>query len=115
MSGLNIPADLVAFILGNLRSVEQLDILLLLFRGRSETFTTDRIDQHLRTNAVSITRRIKDLQSRNLVVGSVSAGVDVYQITEDSNVLRVCHELAYYYASHQSVIIELIYSRPQMP
>lgn len=112
MSQDRIPAALSSFILGNLHSVEQLEILLLLSRSPDETFSVDQIDRHIRASAQSVTKRLTDLVSRDLIDRRLDSDIDVYQAKKDPQVLKICQELACYYATHHSVIIELIYSRP---
>lgn len=107
-----LPVELNHFILKQIHSVEQLEVLLLLFRRPNDVFTVNEIDQQIRTNVNSITMRLHDLESRGLVLGISVEDEKKWRYSGTEEAKKIVPVLARYYASHQTRIVELIYSRP---
>lgn len=108
----NLPTELHAFVLRHLHSVEQVEILLLLFHNSEQFWTLSQLDNHIRTNPISIQRRLKDLDWRGLVESKNEGDADLFRFRDTEENSRICSIFARYYQSHQTRIIELIYSRP---
>ncbi len=103
-----IPRALENFVIKNVHSIEQLDILLLLRKRHQEELTIKAIEAVIRTNAKSIAARLEDLFARSLLTKKCLGGESYfrYATTEESDAF--VDELARFYETHKHAIIELI-------
>lgn len=62
-----LTTDARQFLSRNISSVEQLEILLLLFADPQRRWTADELTEELRSSVASVQRRLSDLQRRRLV------------------------------------------------
>lgn len=110
MDETNIPAEVRRLLAEHIDSVEQLEMLLLLFRSGTE-WTVDAVGEELRTSRASVLRRIQDLtQRRFLVRGS---GPESYRFAKDNESRNAAVEaLARVYAERPYTVIDLIFSKP---
>jgi len=108
---LTLPSELVNFVLKNLHSIEQVEILLLLLQHLDQGMTIEQIDLEIKTNPESIKKRMHDLQSLKLVE-PMNTNTSRYCMVRNPENLKSCQALANYYGTHRQSIIELIYSRP---
>lgn len=106
-----LPADVDAFIGEHIHSVEQLEVLLLLRRGRSGSWTPDQIARELRIDPGSAGRRLEDLSARRLVVKGEPADCYRYAPTDASLDGRV-EKLAQAYAERRVSVITRIFTTP---
>lgn len=107
-----LPNDLQTFILKNLHSVEQVEILLLLFHDPSRYWTASQVDARIRTNILSVKKRLHDLKWRGLIESSIEDDEERFRFLVSAANSAACSAFSRYYGSHQTRIIEMIYSRP---
>lgn len=111
MSNEELPDEVSRFIICYIDSVEQLNVLLLLFRAPSREWTTTEITAELRSTESSITRRLADLYSRH-VLSLPYMSRHAFKISEDLK--SAISQLDLVYREKPLRIIELIYSQPPM-
>jgi hypothetical protein len=104
-----IPQEVRDFISAHIASVEQLEVLLLLRREASRSWTGAEVARELRLNAESTTARLEDLHARGLIEHEGSGS---YRFSRDGSVIRVVGELARSYADARVSVINLIFSKP---
>ncbi len=112
MSTGGIPESVRSFVLTNLHSVEQVEVLLHLRKYQDKEWTAESVSLSLKTNTSSISKRLADLHSRGLLSYRNEGGECFYQFFPSRDLKTSVDGLAQYYASHSARIIELIYSRP---
>lgn len=104
-----LPEIVVDYVRQNLRSIEQVEILLLLLKNPGTYWTAAQIDLRIRTEPSSIQRRLVQLEK----LGIVEEGEGkAYRFTEKPEIVAASETFASYYASHTTRIIEMIYSEP---
>jgi hypothetical protein len=104
-----IPADIQRFLADNIRSIAQLELLLMLHRERQRTWTVADAARELYT-AVSMTEPL--LESLR-AIGLVNLQGDQYQYAPKSKQLdQTVGELSQLYQQRRVTIINLIYSAP---
>lgn len=112
MSERGIPQKVEAFVLGNINSIEQLEVLLLLRKDPDREWDADQVSSALRTNPASAAGRLSDLRSRKLLSKRRDAGQLYYRYSPEAEIGLLVDEVAKFYTTHRHMIIELIYSRP---
>jgi hypothetical protein len=106
-----IPTEVKEFILRNITSVEEMEVLFFLRDRRDSSWTADAISAHFRSSVPSIEQRLNDLQSRALVARGDAP--ESYRYWPREPVLEdLVAKLAKYYAERRISVIELIYTRP---
>lgn len=101
------------FILNCVDSVEQIDILLLLFSEQSP-WTAESISKELRTSVNSAQKRLHSLEKLNLVKRDAHA--NTYQFDfEHKNNSDLVTDLQSAYKTHKYKIIQMIFDKPQKP
>ena len=104
-----IPADVQRFLADHIRSIAQLELLLMLHRERERTWTVAAAAKELYT-AVSMTEPL--LESLR-TIGLVSLQGDQYQYSPKQQPLdRVVSDLSQLYQQRRVTIVNLIYSAP---
>ncbi|RYZ87241.1 MAG: hypothetical protein EOP04_12170 [Proteobacteria bacterium] len=106
------PTELKEFLKNHLSSVEQVEILLLLFRNREKSWSIVEIDARIRTDPSSIKIRLQGLMRDGLVIARTDADLDKFQFSENIENLRGCQLLDDFYPSYSTRIIELMFSGP---
>jgi hypothetical protein len=62
-----LPADIRSFLRDHIRSLEQLEILILLQRNGERWWSAAKVAEELRTSAASTASRLEEMASRNLL------------------------------------------------
>jgi hypothetical protein len=107
-----IPREVEHFIAEAIESVEQLEILLLLYEDPSRSWTVPEINQKLRSSLYSVETRMAPLLARGLVErGTESPPAYRYARREATLEARVA-ALKVAYRDYHTAVIEKIYSRP---
>ena len=106
-----IPSEVKDFILRNITSVEEMEVLFFLRDRRDSAWTAHALSAQLRSSLPSIEQRLNDLQSRGLVARGDAPGAYRYWPKEPA-LEDLVAKLAQYYAERRISIIELIYTRP---
>jgi hypothetical protein len=109
-----VPEVVGAFVMQQIFSIEQLEVLLFLRRNPARPWTPEEVSRELRGSKPSIMRRLTDLCARGLVrsIEGEEEFVFVYsprtpQLAESVGVLAAV------YAERPHSIIRLIYSKPR--
>lgn len=104
-----LPSHVQLFLDRYILSIEQLEILLLLFSKRSEFLTLQAICNSLRNNPNSANRLLQNLVAVGLVEIDVSG--DGFRLeSRDEIVLKTIEDLAGYYKTHRIRVINSIVS-----
>lgn len=112
MGSSGLPESVRTFILKHLHSVEQLEVLLLLYRNSEKEWNADSVNAALKTNAASAEARLNDLYQRKLLSRRVDSRQFYYRCGDDPNARAVINQLGQFYKTHSVRIIELMYTRP---
>jgi hypothetical protein len=106
----DLPTALREFIARYVRSVEQLEILLLLGREPQEIWTVRKVYETILSTLSSVERRLDELVQSGLVdnISVPSAG---YRCGTDENLLSLIAMLAEFYHLSPVRVIEAIYKR----
>ena len=108
----DFPQDLKAFLAENVRSVAQLEALLLLRRERERAWTAAEVSRALYTTEEMCTSQLSELEARGLLHGNVeSAKVYRYQ-PQSAELEELVNRLATLYAERRVSLITAIYSEP---
>jgi hypothetical protein len=107
-----LPDDVRRFVIEHINSVEQLEVLLLLWAHADQDWTAEAVSQKLYTPPAAAEMRLDDLQQRGFVkAGSLPEKSYRYRPTHgDSHGLITA--LAELYRDRRVTIISLIYSKP---
>lgn len=106
MSLEDIRSELRGFILEEIHSVEQLEILLLLAAKREISWTPEEVAKELRTNVNSATRWLQHLKNRKFLQ-------DSYRYQPANSELEAKVEgLRSLYSQRRVSLIELIFNKP---
>ena len=114
MTAPGIPDSIERFIREHLRSVEQLEVLLLLYRTTPREWTAVSTSRELRIDAITAARGLADVQQQGLV--SVRAGEEAllywYEGSSRRGDDRTIEQLETFYRERPTAIINLIQSAP---
>jgi hypothetical protein len=108
-----IPEDVQRLVREHIDSVEQLDVLLLVFRTAPREWTPVAVSRELRIDAVSAARRLDDFHARGLM--TVRAGEETLYYAyaaPDPDVTAAIASLARVYAERRTTLIQFIFAAP---
>jgi hypothetical protein len=108
-----VTDGLRAFLHEYVKSVEQAEILLLLFRTSPREWNAVKVGRELRIDAVSAARRLSDLQLCGLL--SARTEDDTLQYWYEGAFDPLVRELAEEYSERPTALISAIYSPPPAP
>jgi hypothetical protein len=111
VDGEDIGDDLKRFVVENINSVEQLEVLLLLYRAPDRWWTAEQVTAEIRTSLASARKRLDDLCSRNLLDVKLVQDVLFQYRPPNSEVARLVEKLAELYRQRMFGFIDLIYDR----
>jgi predicted transcriptional regulator len=107
-----IPDDVVAFVMAEIDSIEQLEVLLALFRRAESSFAAEEIARELRIDAGSAAERLANLTARGLA-RETEARSGAYRYASPSSAIdRTVAGLATAYAERRVSVINLVFSKP---
>lgn len=112
MHGSELPEGVRRFIAEHIESVEQLEILLLLFRHPERTWSADEASRELRISELSAGERLVDLARDTRVVRAENGGRDYRYAPEDAERDEAVRGLVSAYAERRVTVINLIFSKP---
>ena len=104
-----LSPDLMRFIRRNISSVEQLEILLLLFEEPEREWSAEGISEHLRSSLTSVTKRLGDLERRQLVERTSGETYRYRPSTRAEGVLKLMRDE---YHIRPTRVIDAIFSVP---
>jgi hypothetical protein len=105
----DLPQDVVDFILKNIDSVEQLEILLLLRETAPRIWTHDELSHSLHSTNSSIEKRLSDLCSKGFV--RCESKTSTYNTGSDDSE-KTIQNVIETYKTKKTRVIELIFSKP---
>lgn len=105
-----LPSNVVRFLLGSIRSVWELELLLLLRAQKARSWTTDELVRDLRASVLIVTDALGNLQKTGLVNKAANEQYQYWPVTPDLD--QLVSEVAIAYASAPAAVIEAILSAP---
>ena len=110
-----IPESVARFIAVHVRSLEQLEILLLLASQPERAWSVDAVYDVIRSSRSSATERLDELRLQGLLsVSDEKKGLYRYQPQTPESAAAI-GTLAQLYKERRVKIVELIYSQPTDP
>ncbi|MGE0527375.1 MAG: hypothetical protein AB7G93_22705 [Bdellovibrionales bacterium] len=104
----DIPYEVREFIKRNVSSVGHLEVLMLLKRDPSRSWTADSLSAELRTNPSYATQQLREL----LDFGLVAKIDDAFCCSQEPEVLNQLTQLEAVYRLRRTTVINFIYSQP---
>lgn len=105
-----LPANVDRFLRGSVRSVWELELLLLLRAQRARSWTADELVRDLRASVLIVTDALASLQKSSLVSKSENEQYQYWPATPELD--QLVTEVAGAYASSPAAVIEAILSSP---
>lgn len=115
MSGEPISTEVKAFIARQIRSIMELECLLLLHKDAARDWTASELCKELRVDEKWATQELADLAKRGLAVPAEAAPTRFRYAPANATLKEVVDSLAAHYAERRVSIIELIYLKPSDP
>ena len=106
MSETDVSNDVRQFLVENIRSIEQLEILLLLRASSDRTWTAQEVYQRVLTNETSVRESLERLREHCLIR---VAGESTYQFVSNTETQEVLEKLAGLYKEKPARIIYALY------
>lgn len=106
-----IPEEVNRFITNHINSIEQLEVLLLLFNNANREWDANEVSRELRISSESAAARFEDLRSRGLLYTNKKTGKYQYY-PQNSDLDRAVNRLDRAYKEHRVTLINLIFSKP---
>lgn len=110
-----IPDAVVRLIATHIRSLEQLEILLLLAERSRETWTVDAVYNVIRSSRNSVAERLEELRLQGLLVFAGPEKKEFRFQPQSPEIAAAVEQLAKSYKSRRVKIVEMIYSPPAEP
>jgi predicted ArsR family transcriptional regulator len=110
-----IPAEVERFIASHIKSIEQLEVLLLLSSAPEKNWSVASVYQVIRSSESSVRERLDELVAQGLVQTS-AASATVYKFSpKDKAASDLVAELASAYKERRVKVVQTIYSPPAIP
>jgi hypothetical protein len=101
--------EIVAFIQRYIRSVEHLEILLLLAREPLRPWTPEAVYEIIKSNHASVQQRLRELCHDELVVVENSTSATYHFRSEDKALAALVADLAIVYKERPIRVLQIIY------
>jgi hypothetical protein len=110
-----VPEAVSAFVVQQISSIEQLEVLLFLRRNPGRPWTPEEVSRELRGSNPSIVRRLTDLSTRGFarLIEGEAKSVFVYS-PRTPQLADSVNALAAVYAERPHSVIRLIFSKPRL-
>jgi hypothetical protein len=105
------PAELASFIDQHVKSLAELETLLLLRQNAEQSWTAAEVAKALYTSAETCARQLADLARRGFFARSEGESYRYHPVHEDLD--RLLGKLADIYQERRVTVITLIYSKPR--
>lgn len=115
MSGEPISAEVKAFIARQIRSIVELECLLLLHQDPARDWSASELGKELRIDEKWTTQELADLSKRGLVAPSEASSARFRYAPANTSLKDLVDSLASHYAQRRVSVIELIYLKPPDP
>lgn len=106
-----LPADVERFIRDNIRSVEELEILLLLFSNTSKEWTAAEVSQHLYRQINSVSAHLDSLRQRAFLM-AIASSPPRYCFNSATTQYETIRNLDKAYKERKDTVIRLIFEAP---
>ena len=106
-----LPDDVCRFIKRHIHTLEQLEILLLLFRDPGRAWSAAELATELRTNAESVRSRLGPMLSDGLALAT-SATPPTYRFASAAGLNEQVRRLSQYYRERRVAVITQIFAPP---
>lgn len=106
----DIPKNLRSFIARFVGSVEQIEVLLLLFRHSERSWTAEEISRHLRSSTTSIESRLRLLRKQGFLKQDLNDRGRVSFGPRDPDLARLVELLEAEYRTRMVRVIEAVYA-----
>jgi hypothetical protein len=113
--GNELSGELSLFIKQYITSLEQLEILLLLFKEPNRAWTIEQVFKVTQTNPDSVAKRLTGMVQSGFLVGEDAAASTFRFEPRTHEIRQHMSELQRAYAVSKYKIIEAIFSAPQSP
>ncbi|HLP78135.1 MAG TPA: hypothetical protein VK327_14600 [Candidatus Paceibacterota bacterium] len=111
MSPSELPSDVRQLLKEQIRSIEQLEILLLLRDAPERNWSADEVYQKVRSSERSVIQTLEELSNRGLLVHADEEGLPRFRFSPRTAPLKeTVDRLAQLYAERRVRIVEAIYS-----
>jgi hypothetical protein len=107
-----LPEAVRRFIVDHIDSVEQLEILLLLYQQQGRTWSAEAVARELRIAAISAGERLEDLVRTGLLAREDGDPVEYRYTPGNSTLDAAVGGLATAYSERRVTVINLIFSKP---
>ncbi|HET6881686.1 MAG TPA: hypothetical protein VFI31_16100 [Pirellulales bacterium] len=109
----NLPDEIRRFIAGNISSVAQLEVLLLLRENRQREWTADEISRALYAAESGMAEQLNDLVAKGLAyLTQAPKSRFRYRPEMEDELDKAVESLARFYKERRVAVISLIYSEP---
>jgi hypothetical protein len=108
----DLPMAVKSLLLESIDSVEQLEILVLLYRVRFGRWTARRVSEELRTNLDSTRERLEELAARGLAVARDVDGERRYELVPDQARERAVAAVVDAYDARRVSVITFVVTKP---
>ncbi|MBI3467767.1 MAG: hypothetical protein HY000_32565 [Planctomycetes bacterium] len=108
----DLPDDVKRFIVENVRSVAQLEMLLLLRANRNTLWTAESVSRALYTTPEMMAAQLAELQARGLLVSNEASDRQYRYEPKTAELDRTVGELEQIYKERRVSVISQIYSAP---
>jgi hypothetical protein len=109
MKSNKIPEGIARFIIENLSSVLQLEILLEIYGNPARQVSAASIAKKLRTNEKFAKKELANLLTKELLIEEAQNSEVVYRAAPSGNLSQTLAQLTKLYKSHKTRVIELIF------
>ena len=115
MTTADLPSPIKAFLAEHIRSVVELEALLLLQRDPQRNWTAEELGKELRIDEQWAAMEIADLSQRGLVACIEGASTSCRYAPRTPEIEQAVQELARIYAERRVSVIQAIYAKPADP
>ncbi len=106
------PAAVKAFVAANIKSVADLEVVMLLRDHRDRCWTANAVGKRLATNRDMAAMQLNKLRDRELLISTNEAAEESYQFQPAPHLEAVVEELATLYRQRPVRVIAEIYTEP---
>ena len=104
--------ELDAFIADEIKSLEQLEILLLLSGNPHKWWSVATVYEVIKSSTASVAARLEELVARGVIRGEKGAETRYQFSPEDQSLWRIVTELREAYKERPVKVVQAIYSKP---
>jgi hypothetical protein len=112
VAGPNIPPDIDEFLAGHIDTVEQLEVLLLLYHSADRPWTAEAVAEALYSQPCSIARRLATLTGHGLLAEAPNSPSSYRYVPTPASRDEMVRRVAEIYRERRVAVITAIASRP---